>query len=273
MYINCKGKLIDLSRPKIMGILNLTPNSFYDGGKHNSIKNALFQVEKMWLEGADFIDIGGSSTKPDAKKIEQDHELKRIMPTLVEITKEFPEAIVSVDTFYAKVAVESIHAGASLINDVSGGSMDEKMFETVSNLQVPYVLSHLKGDLFNRPKNPTYENLLIEMNFYFSEKIKQLKQLNLNDIILDPGFGFSKTLFQNYSLLKQLDLLSIHNLPLLVGVSRKSMLYKKFDIKPAESLSATSAAHMAAMMNGANILRVHDVREAKQVVEIYRAIC
>lgn len=272
MHINCKGKLIDLSQPKVMGILNLTPDSFYDGGKYNSIKNSLTQVEKMLAEGADFIDIGGSSTRPDAKKIEEEEELKRIMPTLAEITKEFPKAIISIDTFYAKVAIESVNAGASLINDVSGGSVDEKMFETVANLKVPYVLSHLKGNLFDRIENPTYENLLLEINCCFSEKIKQLKDLNLNDIILDPGFGFSKTLSQNYTLLKQLDLLLIHDLPLMVGISRKSMLYKKFDIKPEESLNATSAAHMVSLMNRANILRVHDVKEAKQVVEIYLAI-
>ena len=269
MTINCKGELIELDNPKIMGILNLTPDSFYDGGNYNNEKNALLQVEKMLSEGADFIDVGGSSTRPNASQISVDEELKRVIPILEKIIHHFPEAFVSIDTFYSKVAKEAKEAGVCLINDVSAGSVDKDMFETVAALKVPYVLSHIKGKLFDTIHSPTYENIMIEMNYFFSEKIAQLHALKVNDIVLDPGFGFTKDISQNYEVLKNLSFLSIHDLPILVGISRKSMLYKKLKITADESLSATSAAHMVALLNGANILRVHDVREAKQVVDIF----
>lgn len=263
---------MNLSTPKIMGILNLTPDSFYDGGKYISEKHALLRVEQILQNGATFVDIGGSSTRPNAQQISAEEELNRVLPILEKITTTFPEALISIDTYYSKVATEAVNAGACMVNDVSAGSIDLKLFETIAKLQVPYILSHIKGSFFNRQENITYENLITEVNYFFSEKIKQLHALKVNDIIIDPGFGFGKNIEDNYALLKNLNLLTLHDLPIMVGVSRKSMLYKQLKITAEESLNATSAAHMAALLNGANILRVHDVKEANEVLEIYLAM-
>ncbi|MFA9290787.1 MAG: dihydropteroate synthase [Solirubrobacteraceae bacterium] len=272
MFINCKGNLIDLNEPKISGILNITPDSFFDGGRYNGIEQALFRVEKMLKEGADFIDIGASSTNPKSIIISEDEELQRIVPVLERIIKEFPETIISIDTFYAKVAKETIYAGAAFINDVSAGTVDEQMFETIAQLNVPYVLSHIKAPFSKRFDEYNYDNVTTEINYFFSERIFKLNELQVNDIILDPGFGFSKNSKQNFFVLKNLDLLKIHELPILAGLSRKSMLYKTLNILPAEALNATSAVHMVALQNGANILRVHDVKEAVEVITIFNQL-
>lgn len=269
MYINCKGKLIDLSRPKVMGILNLTPDSFYDGGKYSSPSEILEQVEKMLNEGASFIDIGAYSSRPGAIHISENEETSRLIPVLEIIFKKFPEILVSVDTFRSKVAMEAVQTGACMVNDISGGSLDKDMFKTIAELQVPYILMHMIGTPQNMQLNVSYENLINDMIYYFSEKVFTLRKLGLNDIILDPGFGFSKTLDQNYELLQKLELFSTLELPILSGISRKSMIYKLLHTDASKALNGTSAANTIALMKGTNILRVHDVKEATEVVSIF----
>jgi len=269
MYINCKGHLIDLDRPKVMGILNLTPDSFYDGGKFKSASAILGQIEKMMSAGATFIDIGAYSSRPNATHISQEEELKRLIPVLEIAVKEFPEALISIDTFRSHIAKEAIQAGACMINDISGGSLDKDMFTTIAELQVPYILMHMRGNPQNMQQNIQYDNLIKDIIFYFSQKVFELRKLGVNDLILDPGFGFSKTIDQNYELLQKLELFSGMELPLLVGLSRKSMLYKLLDSDADQALNATTAANTISLMKGASILRVHDVGEAVETVKIF----
>jgi len=268
MTVNCKGTLIDLSSPKVMGILNITPDSFYDGGKFTNEKAILKQTEKMLSEGATFIDVGAYSSRPGAKHISEDEELERIIPVINSLVKEFPESIISVDTFRSKIAKETINAGAAIINDISGGNMDENMFVTVAKMQVPYILMHMKGTPQNMQKNPTYDDVVHEIITYLSKKIFELRKLKLNDVIIDVGFGFGKTVEHNYQILKDLALFKNLDAPILAGVSRKSMLYKPLDITAQEALNATTSANTIALLNGANILRVHDVKEAVEAVKI-----
>lgn len=271
--INCKGKLIDLSVPKVMGILNVTPDSFFDGGKNNSISKALVQVEKMLNDGADIIDIGGMSSRPGAEIISLEEEKNRVLPILNEILKKFPDTIISIDTFRAEIAKEVIQNGASIINDISGGEFDENMFQAISELNCPYILMHLRGNFENMQSQTDYNNVTIEVIEELSLKIEKLKSLNVADIIIDPGFGFSKTVTQNYELLNNLKTIdTIIDLPLLVGVSRKSMIWRLLNISPIESLNATSALNLQALQNGAKIIRVHDVKEAKEIVQLYLAL-
>ncbi len=272
MTINCKGYLIDLSKPKVMGILNVTPDSFFDGGQHNSTKSALSQTEKMLEDGADLIDIGAYSSRPGAKAISEEEELKRLS-ILPEITKRFPEALISIDTFRSAVARFAVENGACLINDISAGNLDEKMFETAAELQVPYIAMHMHGTPDTMQNKPTYDELGVTINVVksLSGVVLKLNQLGVNDVILDPGFGFGKTVKDNYQLLRELDQLSILECPILVGVSRKSMINNVLDINQQEALNGTTAVHMLALQNGANILRVHDVLEAKQAVDIFSA--
>ncbi len=268
--INCQGKLISLETPKIMGILNITPDSFYDGGVNNSLTSALKQTEKMLLEGADFIDIGGMSSRPGAEIISVEEEKNRVLPILKAIVKEFPKAIISIDTFRSEIANIFFKNGASIINDISGGEMDKNMFQTIAKLKCPYILMHMRGDSSNMQTKTNYDNVTIDVIKELSSKISKLKALNVSDIIVDPGFGFSKTLEQNYQLLNELDIFnSIIELPILAGISRKSMICKLLDITSKESLNATTALNMVALQKGAKILRVHDVKEAKEVVELY----
>jgi len=266
--INCKCKLIDLTVPKVMGILNLTPDSFYDGGKFSSDKEILLQTEKMQREGATFIDIGAYSSRPGAIHLSEEEELSRILPTLERIVKSFPEILISIDTFRSSVAEQSIALGACMINDISAGSLDSKMFKTIAKLQVPYILMHMKGTPQNMQNNTNYDNLIEDIIFYFSKKINQLRKLGVNDLILDVGFGFSKTTDQNYDLLNKLNLFKNLELPILTGISRKSMLYGYLDITPAEALNATTVANTIALIQGTNILRVHDVKEAIETIKI-----
>lgn len=271
--INCQGKLINLETPKIMGILNITPDSFYDGGVNNSILSALKQTEKMLLDGADFIDIGGMSSRPGAELISVEEEKNRVLPVLKEIVKEFPKAIISIDTFRSDIANVCFKNGASIINDISGGDMDKHMFKTIAKLKCPYILMHMRGNSSNMQSKTNYENVTIDVINELSSKINRLKALNVYDIIVDPGFGFSKTLKQNYQLLNELDIFkNIIDLPILAGISRKSMIWKQLNITPKESLNATTALNMVALQKGAKILRVHDVKEAKEVVEVYLAL-
>lgn len=272
MQINCKGKLVDLSQPKVMGILNVTPDSFFDGGKNNEAQNALNQVEKMLNQGADFIDVGGISTRPGSAEVSENEELNRVIPIVELILKEFPEVQISVDTYRSKVARESIQAGAAIINDISAGNMDENLLKTVAEMKVPYILMHMQGTPKTMQQNPIYENVLIEVNLFFSEKINELKRLGINDIILDPGFGFGKTVEHNYELMKNLDLIGFDEFPLLVGVSRKSMITRLLDLKPSEALNGTSLLNFYSLQKGAKILRVHDVKEAKEAVKIWETL-
>ncbi len=268
MNINCKGKLIDLSSPKVMGILNITPDSFFDGGKFNSDTEILAQTEKMLKEGATFIDIGGYSSRPNAQHISEEEELKRVIPILKLVLNKFPEILISVDTYRSKVATEGIAIGAAMVNDISAGSMDLDMFATIANLQVPYIIMHMQGTPQNMQHNPTYKDIIHEIILYFSNKVSQLRTLGVNDIIIDVGFGFGKTLEQNYTLLKGLALFKNLELPILTGVSRKSMLYKLLDTTPDKALNATTAANTIALLNGTSILRVHDVKEANEAIKI-----
>ncbi|MFD1316755.1 dihydropteroate synthase [Namhaeicola litoreus] len=267
--INCKGKLIDLSQPRVMGILNLTPDSFYDGGKYSSEKSILEKVETMLLEGATFIDIGGYSSRPGAKHIEEEEELKRVLSGINLVLKHFPETIISIDTFRGSVAKKAIEAGAALVNDISAGNLDEKMFKTVAELQVPYIMMHMPGSPQTMQKFTHYEDIIQDIILYFSKKIVELRELQLNDLIIDVGFGFGKTLEQNYLLLKKLSVFKILEVPILAGLSRKSMLYKTVAINQEEALNATSIANTLALTNGANILRVHDVKEAVECIKIF----
>lgn len=266
--INCKGNLIDLTIPKVMGILNLTPDSFYDGGHYKSDKSILEKVEKMLFDGATFIDIGAYSSRPNATHISGEEELKRLLPVLKLVLRKFPEVLVSIDTFRSNVAKKSIEAGACMINDISAGKMDAHMFETIAKLQVPYILMHMKGTPQTMQQNPTYENIITEVMFYFTEKIHQLRKLGLNDVIIDVGFGFGKTIEHNFKLLENLAYFKHLEVPILSGLSRKSMLYKPLNTSAKEALNATSIANTIALLNGTSILRVHDVKEAVEAVKI-----
>lgn len=269
-YINLKGKLFDLSTPKVMGILNVTPDSFYDGGRYDTVEKAIAQVSKMLEEGADIIDVGGLSTRPGSGEIDTDDELIRVIPVVEKIIQLYPDAILSVDTYRSKVAKEAIQAGASIVNDISGGTMDKMMYETVSSLRVPYILMHIQGTPQTMQNNPHYSHLLKEISLWFSEKIEILKQKGVHDIILDPGFGFGKTIEHNYLLLRHLSVFErAFNLPVLTGLSRKSMIQKITGHQSSELLSGTSALHWEALQQGSSILRVHDVKEAVQVIKLF----
>ncbi len=251
-----------------MGILNLTPDSFYDGGNYKTEKSILEKVEKMLSDGATFIDVGAYSSRPNANHISEDEELIRLLPVLELLLKTFPEILISVDTFRSNVAHKSIDIGICMINDISAGEMDSSMFETIAQHQVPYILMHMKGTPQTMQKNPKYENIITELMFYFSEKIKKLRNLGINDLIIDVGFGFGKTLEHNYKLLQNLDYFLNLNVPILAGVSRKSMLYKPLQLSADEALNTTTVAHTIALLKGSSILRVHDVKEAVEAVKI-----
>ena len=272
MTINCKGNLIDLSSPKVMGILNITPDSFYDGGKYKNELEILTQTEKMLYEGATFIDVGAYSSRPGAAHISEKEELSRILPVIDLLVKNFPEIILSVDTFRSEIAQKTIKNGAAIINDISGGKMDENMFQTVADLQVPYILMHMLGTPQNMQQNPVYEDVTIDIITFFSKQIYKLHQLKVNDIIIDVGFGFGKTKKDNYELLSNLSLFKQLDVPILAGISRKSMLYKPLEITAKEALNATTVANTIALLNGASILRVHDVKEAVEAIKIVNQI-
>ncbi len=257
---------------QIMGILNLTPDSFFDGGTYNKTKKALTQTEKMLSEGADIIDIGAYSSRPNAVHISQKEELSRLIPIVKEIVKEFPKAQLSIDTFRAEVAKQGILEGAHIINDISGGNMDAGMFATIAKLQVPYILMHMQGIPQQMQNNPSYTDVTMTVFSFFQKKIQELQELGVNNVTLDVGFGFGKTLAQNYELLRNLKKFKKLNQPILVGVSRKSMLYNLLDSTPSNMLNATTVANTIAVLNGANILRVHDVKEAVEVVQITKQL-
>lgn len=272
MTININGDLVDCKEPKVAGILNVTHDSFFDGGRYSTIDKALKQTEKLIDEGADFIDIGGQSTRPDSEFLSDETELSIVIPVIKAIKKEFPRVKLSIDTFWSKVAIESVNEGVGMINDISGGTLDDKMFETMGKLNVPYVLMHMRGTPQTMGNYTDYENLITDINYYFSKKISELREFGVNDILLDPGFGFSKTLQQNYDLLKNMDKFKIFNLPLYIGISRKSMIYKCLETSAEDALIGTSALNLYALQKGAYILRVHDVKEAKQMIKLWKML-
>ncbi len=269
--LNCKGQLITIEKPVVMGILNVTPDSFYDGGKHPIVSEALRQTEKMLADGALFIDIGAYSSRPGAVHISEAEELRRILPVIEAIAQQFPHAIISVDTFRSNVAKQTVEAGAHLINDISSGDDDAEMMDTVALLNVPYIMMHKKGTPQNMHHNPQYDNVVLEVIQYLTTKIKAAHQAGIKDLIIDPGFGFGKNLQHNYQLLNNLNDLSLFELPVLVGLSRKSMLQKITGTDVALALNATTAANTIALLNGAKILRVHDVKEAVECINIVNA--
>lgn len=270
MTINCRGNLIDLTLPKVMGILNITPNSFYDGGKYTNEKQCLAQVEKMLFEGATFIDIGAYSSKPSAEFVSETEEIARLVPAVQLILKHFPEALISVDTFRANVAKAALEAGASIVNDIAAGGLDEQMMQTVAEFQVPYIMMHMRGNPQTMQSLAQYDNVTKEVLFYFSEKIAQARSFGINDLIIDPGFGFAKTIEQNFELLSHLELFERLQLPILVGVSRKSMIYKTLGTTAELALNGTTVLNTIALQKGSNILRVHDVKEAIECVKLHQ---
>lgn len=267
--INCKGKLLTFEEPRIMGILNVTPNSFFDGGKYQQVSEALKRAEVMLLEGANLLDIGAYSTQPNAEFVSEEEEINRIVPIVEALSKEFPDAFLSIDTFRSQVALQALDNGAHIINDVSGGKLDSKMFETVANYKAPYVLMHMKGTPQNMQQFTQYEDVVKEMMFYFSEQIAKARAAGISDVIIDPGFGFSKTLDQNFEILSNLELFQHLDVPVLSALSRKSMIYKYLQITPQEALNGSTVLHTLSLIKGAQLLRVHDVKEAKQCVQLF----
>lgn len=268
--INCKGKLITFEIPKVLGILNVTPNSFFDGGLHHSLEKIEQQTEKMLTDGADIIDVGAYSTQPNAPFVPLEEELQRIVPVVKHLVHKFPDIILSIDTFRSEVAKQTLDAGAAMINDVSAGNLDDKMMQVVGHFKAPYIMMHMKGTPQNMQQFTNYEDVMHEMIYYFSERIAQAKQHGIVDVIIDPGFGFSKTLDQNYEVLNKLDLLQNLNVPVLSALSRKSMIYKFFETTPQEALNGTSVLNTISLVKGANLLRVHDVKEAVECVKLYK---
>lgn len=273
MTINCKGQLINLEVPKVMGILNITSNSFYDGGKFADEKEILRHVSKMLSEGANFIDVGAYSSKPGAEFVSETEELQKMLPVVSSILKEFPDVLLSIDTFRSSVAKACIESGAAIINDISAGNLDTNMLETVGHLKVPYIMMHMRGNPQTMQTLTDYKDITKEVLFYFSERISVARSFGINDLIVDPGFGFAKSLEQNYELLHKLDLFKMLELPLLAGVSRKSMIYKVLETSAQEALNGTSILNTIALAKGAKILRVHDVKEAVECVKLTSLLC
>ena len=266
--INCKGNLIDLLTPKVVGLINLTPDSFYDGGKLSSEKEIIQQAKKMLEEGATFLDLGGYSSRPGAKFVSEADELNRILPVVKLLIKEFPTVNLSIDTFRSPIAKKCLENGACMINDISAGLLDPNMLEVIANYQVPLVMMHMRGNPETMMLNTNYKDLTNEVLYFFSERISKARSLGINDIIVDPGFGFSKKLDQNFELFNDLELFSSLKTPVLVGISRKSMIQKKINASAKESLNGTTALHAIALQKGVSILRVHDVKEAFETISL-----
>ncbi|MFM9909795.1 MAG: dihydropteroate synthase [Chitinophagaceae bacterium] len=266
--LNCKGRLLVVDKPIVMGIINNTPDSFYEGSRFETEAAILKQAEKLVKEGAILLDIGAQSTRPLSKRIDEEEELRRLIPGIQAIQQNFPEAILSVDTYFSKVAKEAVMAGASIVNDISAGNFDQQMIDTVSSLKVPFVCMHLKGtpETIHQPVN--YENITLEVLDFFIQKIEQCSKAGILDIVIDPGFGFSKSIAHNFQLLKNLPALEILQKPILLGISRKSTIYKTLGITAAEALNGTTVLNSIGVLNGASILRVHDVKEAMETIKL-----
>ena len=267
--LNCKGKLLIIERPVVMGIINTTPDSFYSGSRTNAVDEILFRAEEMIGKGATILDIGGQSTRPKSEQITAEDELQRVLPAIEAVHKKFPDQIISIDTFYSRVAKEAVHAGAGIVNDVSADVMDADLLSTVAGLRVPYVLMHMLDRPQTMQQNPEYKNVTLDVFDFLNFKIAELTHLGIHDIIIDVGFGFGKTASHNFQLLRDLPFFQQLNKPVMVGLSRKATIYKTLGITPEEALNGTTVMHTIALMNGANILRVHDVKEAMQAVQLY----
>ena len=272
LSLNCKGQLIDLSTPKVMGILNITPDSFYDGGQFKDSKSILVQTEKLISEGATFVDVGAYSSRPGADFVSENEELHRIIPVVELILKHFPKTLISIDSFRANVIRECVNAGAVISNDISAGHLDDQIMKTIGELGIPYIMMHMRGTPKTMQNLTDYDHLITEIFSYFSERVQLAKQHEIMDVVIDPGFGFAKTLSQNYELLGKLEFFQNLNCPILCGVSRKSMIYKTLNCLPKEALNGTTALNMVALMNGTNILRVHDVKEALECVKLFNQL-
>ncbi|RYY59967.1 MAG: dihydropteroate synthase [Chitinophagaceae bacterium] len=269
--LNCKGRLLQAEQPLVMGIINITPDSFFEASRSQSTDKLLRLADKMIGHGAAMIDIGGQSTRPGSQPVSADDELRRVIDPLRKLAEHFPELVISIDTWYSKVATEAVSAGAAIINDISGGSLDPDMIATAGRLQVPYILTHTRGTPENMQQLTRYKAMVPEMLGYFTEKISLLRMAGVHDIIIDPGFGFAKTIPQNFSLLRQLPQFGILGLPVLAGLSRKGTVYKTLHIDVSEALNGSTVLHTMALMNGANLLRVHDVKEAVEAVRLFTA--
>ena len=273
MYtLNCKGRLLVLNEPIVMGIINVTPDSFYSGSRIGGIDAVLQKTEQMINDGADIIDIGGQSTRPNSKRVSADEESERVIPFVEAIHKNFPQTIISIDSFYSAVVKKAVAAGASIVNDVSAGTIDENLVPTVASLKVPYVLMHMKGDPQTMQQNPAYNNVVLDVFDFLNQKINQLHSAGIVDIIVDPGFGFGKTIEHNFELLNGLNFFRQLSKPVLVGMSRKATVYKTLGINSGEALNGTTVLNTMALLNGASILRVHDVKEAKQAIQLVQAL-
>jgi len=269
--LNCKGRILVIDKPIVMGIINATPDSFFGGSRFNGDEEIVAEAEKMLNDGADILDIGGKSSRPGSDLISADEEIERVIPAIKAIAKKNPEAFISIDTFYSKVATAAVDAGASIVNDISSGSMDNKMIATVAELKVPYILMHMKGTPQAMQQNATYENVTLEVLDHFISKTHELQKAGILDIIIDPGFGFAKTIDQNFELLKNLSVFKMLDKAIMVGVSRKSTIYKTLGVSAEEALNGTSVLNTIGLMNGASILRVHDVKEARETIKLYSA--
>ena len=272
MTLNCQGNLIDLQTPRVMAILNLTPDSFYDGGQFNEKHTAQKQTEKMLEAGACFIDVGAASSRPGATQLSAEEESQRLFPILDALLKSFPDALFSVDTYHSSVAEKALDKGVAMINDISGGQHDSKMYQTIGRFDAPYVCMHMQGSPQNMQNNPQYKAIVEEQLLFFAQKVKTIQAAGIHDVIIDPGFGFGKTTAHNFEILKGLSHFHRLNMPIMVGVSRKSMIYKTLDITPQEALNGTTALHMYALQKGAHLLRVHDVKEAVQTIDLLQAL-
>lgn len=271
--MNCRGRLLDLSSPVVMGILNLTPDSFFDGGRYSDLSSILSQAEKMLNEGAVLLDVGGASSRPGAAEVSETEELQRVIPAIEALASHFPEAFISVDTWRARVAREAVHAGAGIVNDISAWEFDPDLLPTLAELKVPYVLMHMQGRPGTMQQDPQYVDVVTEVLDFLIRKVEALNQAGIYDVVIDPGFGFGKTVAHNFELLKNLHAFHrVLSLPVLAGISRKSMICKTLGVKPAEALNGTTALHMVALQQGAAILRAHDVEEAVQVIQLWKAL-
>lgn len=272
MTINCNGNILDLSSPKVMGILNITPDSFYDGGRYGNENEIKAQVEKMLGEGAAIIDVGAYSSRPGAAPLSEEEEYGRILPIVKLLLDSFPNIILSIDTFRSKVAHGCLLQGAAIVNDISAGNLDPEMFATVASHRAPYIMMHMRGTPATMGKQTDYQNLLTEILYYFSERIALAREAGINDIIIDPGFGFAKTLEQNYEIMQKMELFHHLGLPILTGISRKSMIYRLLNTTPDKALNGSTALHIHALAKGSTLLRVHDVKEAMECISLYHAI-
>jgi len=269
--LNCKGRILVIDKPIVMGIINATPDSFFVGSRFNSAEEIAAEAEKMLNDGADILDIGGQSTRPGSELISADEEIERVIPAIKAIIEKNPESFISIDTFYSKVAAAAVNAGASIVNDISAGSMDNKMIATVAELKVPYILMHMKGTPQTMQLNAIYENVILEVLDHFISKKHELQKAGITDIIIDPGFGFAKTIDQNFELLKNLTVFKMLDKAILLGISRKSTIYKTLGVNADEALNGTTVLNTIGLMNGASILRVHDVKEARETIKLYSA--